>query len=61
VSKTLNSKHKILVNFDFHYLTPYDGTLGIFALLKIEKIHDACKDLEKTEPPILICLGMAAS
>jgi hypothetical protein len=31
VSKTPNPKHKILVNFDFHYPTPYDGTPRTFA------------------------------
>ena len=47
VSKTLNPKHKILVNFNFHYPTPYDGTLRTFALLTISKVHDAWKDPEK--------------
>jgi hypothetical protein len=49
VSKTLNPKYKILLKFDFHYPTPYDGTLQTFALLKIKKIHDVCKDFDKTQ------------
>jgi hypothetical protein len=32
---TLKPKHKILVKFDFHYPTLYDGTLQTFALLTI--------------------------
>jgi hypothetical protein len=31
----------------FKFCTPYDGTLWTFALMKIKKIHDAWKDLEK--------------
>jgi hypothetical protein len=45
----LKPKHKILVKFDFHYLTLYDGTLWTFALLTILKIHDAWKELEKMQ------------
>jgi hypothetical protein len=37
----LNPKLKILVKFDFHYSTPYDGTLQTFTLLKIKQIYDA--------------------
>ena len=49
MSKTINPKHKIVVKFDFHYPTSYDGTLLTFALLKIENVHDAWKDPEKTQ------------
>ena len=45
----LNPKHKILVKFDPHYLNLYDGTVQTFALLKIKKINDGWKDLEKTQ------------
>jgi hypothetical protein len=49
VSKTLKPKHKILVKFNLHYPTFYDSPLQTFALLKIKEIHDAWKDLEKTQ------------
>jgi hypothetical protein len=45
----LKPKHKILVKFNFHYLTLYDSTLWTFALLRILKIHDAWKELEKMQ------------
>jgi hypothetical protein len=48
-SKTLKPKHKILVKFDFHYPTLYDGTKQTFALLTIKKINDAWKELEKMQ------------
>ena len=45
----LNTKHKILVKFDPHYSTLYDGTIRTFVLLKIKRIHDTWKDFEKTQ------------
>jgi hypothetical protein len=49
VSRTLKVKDKILVKFDFHYPTFYDGTLRTFALFEIGKLHNAWKDLEKKQ------------
>ena len=45
----LKPRHKILVKFDFHYPTFYDGILRTFALLNIKKIRDVLKDLEKMQ------------
>jgi hypothetical protein len=57
----------IILKFDFHYPTPYDGTLQTFTMLKIKKIMMPVKISKRrrksaqSEPPILNRLEMAAS